>query len=335
MKQFGMLPFILMLIFFLIAPITKSNISEYRGNDVRDESETIVFFIQDDPDHEISAYIYDSERNHLLVCTNYNGKTPAGVPADRNTDEWIVLPGNIRAYVSPSMNSQISDVILSYPQKIEAGSNSLIKSDNIEWVAFRYNNTVYYLPAPLLARRSISSYPNSTNLPIGYEPVDRHTTLPPDYKPNDLVPISQKWNFHDKSYPKYLRSEAVRAIENMLSTARNQGINIRVFSAYRSYEKQRYLYLREIEKNGLRQISVAKPGHSEHQLGTAVDLCGLDPVTVANPDFGESPEGKWLEKYCEFYGFVNSYGKDNVKEHGYIHEPWHYRYIEKQLKNNR
>ena len=72
---------------------------------------------------------------------------------------------------------------------------------------------------------------------------------------------------------------------------------------------------------------MAKPGHSEHQLGTTVDLCGLDPATVADPAFGLTREGQWLESNAARFGFRLSYTPQNTRQTGYVPEPWHYRYI--------
>lgn len=299
----------------------------YGPDENHNGEETVVFFIPEDPDNEISAYIYDSERNHLLVSSYHQDPVPAGLPGNRNTEEWIVLPGNVRAYTSASYEAQTSNVVLSYPQKIESFPGDSVKKDGHEWIAFRHNGTVLYLPAPLVARRPAARFHYEGNIPIGSQVVDRYTGLPPDYEPDDLVLIDQRWNFHKREYPKYLRSEAAAAIEDLLKAARNQGIQIRLFSAYRSYRKQRFLYLRKIEKEGLNQILVAKPGHSEHQLGTAVDLCGLNPESAGDADFGRTREGHWLMKNSDYYGFIQSYRRDNTDEHGYAPEPWHYRYM--------
>ena len=307
--------------------------SGHRTDD--EKGETVVFLIPEDPNNVVSAYIYDAERNHLLISSKVTNAIRSGLPKNRSTDEWTVLPGTVRAYTSPSFDSPLSEVTLSYPQKIVSASNSQIVSSQIRWVAFRHGDTKLYLPEPLLAKRSIPGVAVNSMLPIGSEVVDRNTPLPWDYKPGDLVKVAQKWNFHAPDYPKYLRSEAAAAIDRMLSAARRQGIHLRIFSGYRSFEKQRYLYLREIDKKGIKQILVAKPGHSEHQLGTAADLCGLSPESVANANFGSSSEGKWLIRNGGTYGFVNSYRLDNMKEHGYAYEPWHYRYMgvpNKQLK---
>ena len=293
-----------------------------------DQEETFVFFIPDPPIDEQLAYIFDTERNHLLISSNRVGELPRGLPRNRDADEWIVLPGNIRAYRTPSFNSSPSDIELSFPQAVQSVGTGPVTAEGSDWVAFEYNDTIFYLPVPLLARRAVDKI--SGNYPIGKEPVSRDHPIPEDYRPSDLLKLDQTWNFHGPDYPKLLRAEAARVIEEMLTFARRQGVNIRVFSAYRSYARQRYLYLKKIRQEGLTQLLVAKPGHSEHQLGTAVDLCSPDPASVASADFGSSREGAWLREHSTKFGFIQSYREDNRRESGYLPEPWHYRYTGKR-----
>ena len=164
------------------------------------------------------------------------------------------------------------------------------------------------------------------NFPLGQEIVNKDTSLPEEYTPDDLVKIHQKWNFHAPEYPKYLRRYVASKIEQMLQNAEERGVHIHVFSAYRSYEKQRYLYLKAISRSGKNQNKVAKPGHSEHQLGTTVDLCGLNPKTVLSPNFDSTKEGLWLKENAPKFGFYQSYTKENQHQTEYIPEPWHYRF---------
>jgi D-alanyl-D-alanine carboxypeptidase len=75
----------------------------------------------------------------------------------------------------------------------------------------------------------------------------------------------------------------------------------------------------------------AKPGHSEHQLGTAVDFSTpyMDDLygDFFNIRFDQTPEGEWLAQQATNYGFTLSYPAWAVEETGYASEPWHYRYV--------
>lgn len=291
------------------------------------EGELCIYFIPRIQNDDNFVYVYDNEKKRLLVYSNGLPKSQTSSDMTSEPREWIVLPGNVRAYTSPSIDSEPSSIVLGYPQKIESISTIYTKQDSTEWIEFIHEGTCVYLPLALLTEQVKSPCRGNTNLPIGEEVVDHNTPLPLEYKPSDLVTVNQKWNFHGRDYPKYLRVEAVKAVEIMLTEAEKQGIHIRIFSAFRSSEKQRYLYLQKLEEAGWNQNMVAKSGHSEHQLGTAVDLCGLNPKSVANRLFGATSEGDWLLENANLYGFRLSYTAENTAETGYGSEPWHYRYM--------
>jgi D-alanyl-D-alanine carboxypeptidase len=167
---------------------------------------------------------------------------------------------------------------------------------------------------------------SETDLPIGLEGVTKLHPVAPDYRPSDLVEISHQYCLNE--LPHKLRREAAEACIQMLDDARREaGLEIRIVSSYRSFTNQRYIYLRAIRRNGLMQNGVAKPGHSQHQLGTAIDVVGRDLQLLFKEDFGETPEGKWLEQNVGKYGFTIPYQKDDVKRTGYEYEPWHLRYV--------
>lgn len=238
-----------------------------------------------------------------------------------------MLPSELFAYKEPSLEAARSDVRLTYPEEIKAASRVVIAADDgTRFIEFIYNKAHYFLPVALIVERSEQSVEELAATPIGAETVDHENPLRLDYVPPDLVKIEQHWNYHADDFPKYLRAETAEMLTRMLLAAERQKIHIRVFSAYRSSSRQRFLYLQEISRSGLLQRSVAKPGHSEHQLGTAVDLCGLSPETVANREFDETSMGEWLSRNAFRFGFRQSYTVENSRKRGYIAEPWHYRY---------
>jgi D-alanyl-D-alanine carboxypeptidase len=116
-----------------------------------------------------------------------------------------------------------------------------------------------------------------------------------------------------------------------------------VRSAYRSYETQVATFnsfvdeeLRAAEKSGQpisreeaekrANLYSARPGYSQHQLGTTVDVTSTD-VTELVVDFGQTPAGLWLHDNAHKFGFVFSYPKGKEALTGYIYEPWHLRWI--------
>ncbi len=147
------------------------------------------------------------------------------------------------------------------------------------------------------------------------------------FAPDDLLHIPRK-----RMVPGHtgeLRAEANAALLQMLRSAEHQQYEIRVLSAYRSFATQKSLFRSKLKKYGEKRANrlSAAPGHSQHQLGTTVDL-SLRPLRWRiSQYFDDLPAGKWLLAHSHKFGFVLSYGKRLEKVTGYVHEPWHYRYI--------
>jgi LAS superfamily LD-carboxypeptidase LdcB len=153
--------------------------------------------------------------------------------------------------------------------------------------------------------------------------VDRFHTLPLDYAPDELVEI--------ESPPASragirVTAQTRSALEKMFRAARDDGIELRVISGYRSSEYQSQLFARAVERYGDDQAWVAVPGQSEHQLGTTVDLADAALKHSLEQSFGETAEGQWLRENCNRFGFTLSYTVDNQEETGIHPEPWHVRY---------
>ncbi len=162
---------------------------------------------------------------------------------------------------------------------------------------------------------------------IGNEKVDRYNALSADYIPTDLKEIAQEWNYHGSDYKKFVRAEVFEKLNALLLAARKDGVNLRIVSAYRSYAKQERLYNSAVRRKGPDQKTTAKPGHSEHQLGTAIDFATSDPSTALESSFGETKAYQWLKNNATRFGFYQTYREDNQKITGYIPEPWHFRYL--------
>ena len=157
--------------------------------------------------------------------------------------------------------------------------------------------------------------------------VDRSHELPQDYVPKDLVPLSAADVPTVGGRDLMLRREAAEHLKDLVAEAAADGEELVVASAFRSYLDQTYTYerLKSIYGPGADTMS-ASPGHSQHQLGTAVDFTNSLVAYQVQPIFGQTSAAWWLQDHATRYGFVLSYppGKD---ETGYQFEPWHYRYI--------
>ena len=155
--------------------------------------------------------------------------------------------------------------------------------------------------------------------------VDLSHALPQDYAPKDLVPLPAAGVPTVGGRDLMLRREAAEHLNDLVAAADDE--ELVVASAFRSYLDQSYTHerLKSIYGSEADAMS-ASPGHSQHQLGTAVDFTNSVAAYQVQPIFGQTSAAWWLQNHATQYGFVLSYppGKD---ETGYEFEPWHYRYI--------
>lgn len=140
----------------------------------------------------------------------------------------------------------------------------------------------------------------------------------------DGVLVANKTYALPESYnPGALLSECERAFSEMKSAAAKEGLTLWNASGFRSYELQQSLYNRYCDRDGKAAADrySARPGHSEHQSGLALDLNEI------SSSFANTPEGKWVEKNCHKYGFILRYPREKEAQTGYMYEPWHIRYV--------
>jgi len=154
--------------------------------------------------------------------------------------------------------------------------------------------------------------------------VTKETMLKSSYAPTDLQRIP------DYMYPArelWLREEALRKLEQLWQAASDEGVTLTIISAYRSYDYQKTLFQNYANSYGEEAANrfSARPGQSEHQLGTTVDFGGTTVDLKAA--YADTEQGRWLAENAYKYGFAMSYPKGKEDITGYIFEPWHYRYI--------
>ena len=75
---------------------------------------------------------------------------------------------------------------------------------------------------------------------------------------------------------------------------------------------------------------MARPGHSEHQLGTTIDVT-TEGATDVDQSWGATPDGQWVATNAHKYGFLLSYPSDASDRTCYDYEPWHLRYVGREL----
>lgn len=156
---------------------------------------------------------------------------------------------------------------------------------------------------------------------------------PIDYAPSDLITPSVPLGKNTGSSEMRLRKEAATALEQMVSEAKKDGINLLLVSAYRSYQLQISVYngwVQQYGQTGADKIS-ARPGTSEHQTGLAADLGSATKECELEECFADTLEGKWLASNAHLYGFIVRYPQGKYDATGYEFEPWHFRYVGREL----
>lgn len=158
--------------------------------------------------------------------------------------------------------------------------------------------------------------------------VDKSRSLPADYVPDDLVFVPAEW-LMPGSAGLQVREAVFDALSDLFDAARGDGVDLRMRSAFRSYGEQEWTYSYWVGLLGESQASreSARPGHSEHQLGTTIDFASAENGYELVESFGGTTEGLWLAQRAVEFGFALSYPPNGEAITGYISEPWHYRYI--------
>ncbi len=158
--------------------------------------------------------------------------------------------------------------------------------------------------------------------------LDTNLKVRRDYKPWDLVSVSRA-NIAGSGK---VRKLMIKDLKALAAAARKAGKPLAVRSAYRSYDYQKTLFNSYVRSYGWSKAIKfsARPGHSEHQLGTTIDF-SVGPGVPLSTKFGDSPSGKWLARNGWKYGFIMSYPKGKKYGSCYSFEPWHWRYFGRDL----
>ena len=150
--------------------------------------------------------------------------------------------------------------------------------------------------------------------------------LPEDYEPELVdpeIPVAP-----DCQNPK-MTKETSDALTKMYKAAKQEGLELVVNSAYRSYQTQVETMADFVARYNTQYANeyVAQPGASEHQTGLGVDLTSQSVVEGKRITFGDTEEYRWVIKNCARFGFIIRFedGTDGIT--GIAHEPWHLRYV--------
>ncbi len=158
--------------------------------------------------------------------------------------------------------------------------------------------------------------------------IDKEQALPDGFAPGALSAAPLEWLVPSTGGQR-LRPDALGALLDLLREAQAVGHELRLRSAYRSFDVQvgTFAYWVELLGEEQAQRESARAGHSEHQLGSTVDIASASVGWELIAEFGSTPEGRWLADNAARYGFALSYPRDGEEVTGYVYEPWHFRYI--------
>jgi len=155
--------------------------------------------------------------------------------------------------------------------------------------------------------------------------LDTATTLLPGDVPPDLVDTAQA----GLEGGHLVRAIVIDDLRAMARAARAAGAALAIQSAYRSYAEQAQTFAYWVAAVGRHEAlgRSARPGHSEHQLGTTIDFTSHRAPPWTGRDWAQTNAGRWLLRHAWQYGFVMSYPRAARDVTCYGYEPWHYRYV--------
>ncbi len=163
--------------------------------------------------------------------------------------------------------------------------------------------------------------------------VDWLLSVGKDYKPPDLVSVRTA----GLTGSGYVRKVAIDDLRALAKAAAKNGTPIGSWSAYRIYDQQVELFNGYVKAYGYdNAIEFShRPGHSEHQLGLAIDFMASGANGMLS---GSSATGKWMAKNAWKYGWLLSYPPSKTDPSHlwnetvcFRSESWHYRYLGRDL----
>jgi len=149
---------------------------------------------------------------------------------------------------------------------------------------------------------------------------------PPDYEPAglDSVPLQMT------TPSGRVRADVAAAVGRMAEAAAAEGVGrIGANNGYRSYGLQVTTYDSHVRSQGQADADAgsARPGHSEHQTGLALDVVACARACGGLDGFGATAQSDWVAEHAWEHGFIVRYEQVGTPVTGYAPEPWHLRYV--------
>ncbi|MDD2378234.1 MAG: M15 family metallopeptidase [Bacilli bacterium] len=257
-----------------------------------------------------------------------------------NNEEFVI--GNLDKYINYSKNNKKADaesIILIVNNNIDAPYSSNLVSI-IKDKYFIMNNLDRYLSYqnknPELKANDIVTNVNS-NLDYKFYTnvkdadtskkhlilVNKYFKIDKEYTSDNLVSMDLKYTYNFGELDK----DTYEAFKKMADDAAKENLYIKNRSAYRAYNTQSYIYNGYVGNYGYvwAENYSARPGHSEHQTGLALDIGASGSEALGS--FESTNEFSWVKDNAHKYGFILRYPKGKEYITGYSYEPWHYRYV--------
>ncbi|MBQ8794101.1 MAG: M15 family metallopeptidase, partial [Clostridia bacterium] len=131
--------------------------------------------------------------------------------------------------------------------------------------------------------------------------------------------------YRNNNYVTQIHKDVYPYITAMVAAAQADGVNLKVWSPFRSYAIQNDLFQKQVNRVGGDEEQaatvVARPGTSEHNTGLCADF------NMAGDAFESTPMYTWMCENAEDYGFILRYPKDKQHITGVIYESWHWRFV--------
>lgn len=209
-------------------------------------------------------------------------------------------------------------------------SVGLVKIGDEGWCTVTYNEKVCYIQRKHLTTKKPENAAETERKVVDVNQkrwsivvVDKNRELPEGYEPELVNIVGTEYS---------LETRVADYFEQMYDAARQEGIELTPYSAYRSYATQEDNYnalVKQFVEQGYSQqdaevkaaTEILPAGCSEHNLGYAVDIVSADD------SFKDTDEYKWLCENAYKYGFIERYPEGSQDVTGVIAEPWHWRFV--------
>lgn len=175
----------------------------------------------------------------------------------------------------------------------------------------------------------------STQVVVSSDPNAKPETVTEPTVVNGIMVVNKKYPLPATFAPGE-DPTASQAIKELILAAQAQGLDISDnISGFRSYEAQVELYNNYVAQNGQEQADTfsARPGYSEHQSGLSFDLIDNSGSLLGAEGSSTTSQqaAAWVAENAHNYGFIVRYKVGFEEITGYQAEPWHLRYVGKEV----